>query len=414
MQQYSKSVIRTDTTPHHIHARDVHKYGNTMYSVVGGRPASTVQASPSASQSGCNIDSGCNHDHSAYRLQELSAMKTEDPKSSWPKGVSTYINSSGHDEQKPNISTEALSAIYAGQAGEYFGSYAYGMFPGGGQPPGPSHFYSSVTMATSAEPTNIPSRTASKSSTSGTGNQTAAHPGYHRHYMTQGHSYGFPGSSTGHLTNKPSKPYPGLNTSHRSSPGLNTSHRPSPGLNTSHRPSPGLNISYQASNRSSPGLNTSYPGHEASNRSSPGLNTSYPGHEASNRSFPGLNTSYPGHETSNRSSPGLNTSYPGHEASTGTYYPSHSFSPSTASRGSTPSIDDLNVERSAKRARKTRTTFTEAQMTGLESWFERCQYPDAYMKEDIALQLNLKEEIIRVWFKNRRQKLKKDSSRKSV
>ena len=71
-------------------------------------------------------------------------------------------------------------------------------------------------------------------------------------------------------------------------------------------------------------------------------------------------------------------------------------------------IQDMEAERATRRARRPRTTFTKHQADGLEQAFAENKYPDVYRREELSSQLELKEEIIRVWFKNRRAKLKKD------
>ncbi len=71
-------------------------------------------------------------------------------------------------------------------------------------------------------------------------------------------------------------------------------------------------------------------------------------------------------------------------------------------------IQDMEAERATRRARRPRTTFTKNQADGLEQAFAENKYPDVYRREELSSQLELKEEIIRVWFKNRRAKLKKD------
>ena len=57
--------------------------------------------------------------------------------------------------------------------------------------------------------------------------------------------------------------------------------------------------------------------------------------------------------------------------------------------------------------RRTRTAYTKEQTTTLEMYFKGSQYPDIYLREQIAREIGMKEGKVQIWFSNRRARARK-------
>ncbi|KAH3721539.1 homeobox protein ceh-17-like [Dreissena polymorpha] len=80
--------------------------------------------------------------------------------------------------------------------------------------------------------------------------------------------------------------------------------------------------------------------------------------------------------------------------------------------GSGASRQEPYPTRNSKKQRRERITFSKTQLDILETLFTKTQYPDAFMREEVAKKIDISENRVLVWFKNRRAKCRNQDESK--
>ena len=75
--------------------------------------------------------------------------------------------------------------------------------------------------------------------------------------------------------------------------------------------------------------------------------------------------------------------------------------------------DDDDNDSTDSHSKRPRTAFTSSQLNRLKVEFEKCKYLTGEKRQSLADELNLNESQIKIWFQNKRAKIKKSSGVKN-
>ena len=76
--------------------------------------------------------------------------------------------------------------------------------------------------------------------------------------------------------------------------------------------------------------------------------------------------------------------------------------------------DDDDADSDGSHSKRPRTAFTSAQLNRLKHEFEKCKYLTGEKRQYLARELRLNESQIKIWFQNKRAKIKKSSGVKNA